>query len=191
SEWLALVGDTSDNVPGVSGVGKVTAAKLLREHGSIDGILAAAGGFKGKLKETFADPGELAKLARSRRLVALKRDCPLPVALDELRAGPWDGARLAALLAELEFDALIERLEGRGGPGSRGGGKARASDAELPSDVPAMAPASATPRAEVVTALEVEVELLCDAASLAAFCAAARGQGSLALLAELDGARSD
>src|SRR5690606_36409764 len=124
SEWLALVGDTSDNVPGVSGVGKVTAAKLLREHGSIDGILAAAGGFKGKLKETFADPGELAKLARSRRLVALKRDCPLPVALDELRAGPWDGARLAALLAELEFDALIERLEGRGGPGSRGGGKA-------------------------------------------------------------------
>ncbi len=111
SEFLSLVGDTSDNIPGVSGIGPVTAARLLGQYGSVDAILAHVDELKGKVKERLTDPVELDKLARSRLLVALKRDVDVPAELDDLVPRPWNGEPLRRLCEELEFQALIERLE--------------------------------------------------------------------------------
>ena len=109
-EWLALRGDVSDNIPGVSGVGEVTATKLLREHGSIDGILANVDKLKGKLQATFRDPGELASLALSRKLVALRDDIDLPP-IESFRRGEWDTRELVEVFSQLEFTELLARLK--------------------------------------------------------------------------------
>jgi DNA polymerase I len=106
-EFLSLVGDTSDNVPGVSGVGPVTAAKLLAQYGSIDGVLAHTGELKGKIKERLTDPAELANLELSRRLVALRSDVEVPYELEDLVPRPWNGEPLRRKFEELEFQAPI------------------------------------------------------------------------------------
>ena len=74
-EYLALMGDASDNIPGVPGVGKKTASKLLNEYGSIDNILESVESLKGKLKDKFKDNLDLLEL--SRKLVQLKTDVDL------------------------------------------------------------------------------------------------------------------
>ena len=80
---LALIGDTSDNVPGVPGIGLKTAAALIKEFGSLEALLERAGEIKQpKRRETLLANVDQAKL--SRRLVALMEDVPVPVALDEL-----------------------------------------------------------------------------------------------------------
>src|SRR5262249_45512412 len=112
-EWLALVGDTSDNVPGGAGVGAKTAGKLLPGFGSLDALLEPQGELKGKLREAFEDPERRARLARSRELVALHADVPLPADISEYTARPWDGRRLRELFEELEFQVLLERLGAR------------------------------------------------------------------------------
>src|SRR5262249_23528531 len=109
-EWLALRGDTSDNIPGVSGVGDVTASRLLREHGSIDGVLARLDQLKGKLQATLRDPAEQRNLALSRRLVALKDDVDVPE-VTELRRGDWDTAELVEIFNALEFTEFLARLK--------------------------------------------------------------------------------
>ena len=75
-DLLALMGDSADNVPGVPGVGPKTAASLLAEYGSIDGIYRHLDAIKGKKGEALAQSREL--VALSRRLVELKRDCEFP-----------------------------------------------------------------------------------------------------------------
>src|SRR4029078_1083691 len=62
ADFLALCAATSDNIPGIEGIGKVSASKLLAEYGDLDGILAAAPSMKGKMKERFTDPGQNARL---------------------------------------------------------------------------------------------------------------------------------
>jgi DNA polymerase-1 len=111
--FLALRGDGIDNVPGVEGIGDVTAAKLLKEHGSIAGITAAAdeGRIKGKMGERLRDPVQRANLARSEKLVALKDDVELPRELDSLGRQDWDLPALASILTELEFFKLLARVE--------------------------------------------------------------------------------
>lgn len=72
-EWLALMGDTTDGIPGVPDIGKVTAAKLIAQHRTVEGVLAAAGTIKGKRGASLVENQDLARL--SRQLVALKMDC--------------------------------------------------------------------------------------------------------------------
>ena len=107
---LALMGDSVDNVPGVPGVGPKTAAKLILEHGDVEGVLAAADGMKkGKLRENLIDHAEAARL--SRKLVELACDVPLPQPLEELSLA--DGIPDAPLRAFLEhhgFRSLLTRL---------------------------------------------------------------------------------
>ncbi len=120
-EWLALRGDTVDNIPGMAGIGDVTATQLLREFGSIDAILAAVDSGqpipKDKMKPAvlnkFRDPEQRANLERSRQLVALKFDVPevLAAKLDDFRRRDWDTGELVALFDELEFKSLIDRVE--------------------------------------------------------------------------------
>jgi len=108
-DYLALVGDSSDNVPGVKGVGEKTALELLTTFGDLDAILANAERIPGKrAREAVQQYADLARL--SRELVTIRRDVPLPLDLDRLRVRPPDVARLTELFTELEFRSLIPKL---------------------------------------------------------------------------------
>ena len=108
-DYLALVGDSSDNVPGVHGVGEKTALALLRTFGDLDAILAAPERITGKrAREAVQRDADLARL--SRELVTIRRDVPLAVGWDELRVQPPNVARLTELFTELEFRSLIPKL---------------------------------------------------------------------------------
>src|SRR5881628_1678696 len=108
-DYLALVGDTSDNVPGVKGVGDKTAVELLKTFGDLDAIIAGAARISGKrAREAVQQHADLARLSRD--LVTIQRDVPLPLDLDRLRVRPPDVARLTELFTELEFRSLIPKL---------------------------------------------------------------------------------
>jgi len=108
-DFLALVGDSSDNIPGVKGVGPKTALELLQAYGDLDGVLAHAAEIPAKrAREAVSQYGELARL--SRELVTIQRDVPIALDLDALQARPPDSRRLAELFTELEFRSLIPRL---------------------------------------------------------------------------------
>jgi DNA polymerase-1 len=109
-DYLALVGDSSDNVPGVRGVGDKTARKLIEEFGDLDSILAHAEQVTGKrAREALQAHADDAHL--SRRLVTIQRDVPVQLDLETLRSQPADREALAALFAELEFHSLINRIQ--------------------------------------------------------------------------------
>jgi DNA polymerase-1 len=104
-DLLGLMGDSSDNIPGVPGIGEKTAAKLLLEHGTIEKVLKAGPTIKGKLGENLVAFAEQARL--SRRLAALKDDVALGVSLKELGyAGP-DYAGLLPWLKRMELRTLV------------------------------------------------------------------------------------
>ena len=113
---LALMGDSVDNVPGIRGIGPKTATKLIQEHGSLEGALAAAPDMKpGKLRESLIEQADMARL--SRVLVQLKEDCPLPVPLDDFLLGAIPPDPLAAFLSRHGFTSLLRRLgTGAGSP---------------------------------------------------------------------------
>jgi DNA polymerase-1 len=109
-DYLALVGDSSDNVPGVHGVGDKTARKLIEEYGDLEAILAHAGDVKAKrVREALAAEADNARL--SRELVTIRRDVPVELDLAELQAASWDLDALRGLYGELEFHALLRTLE--------------------------------------------------------------------------------
>ncbi|HUH01961.1 MAG TPA: DNA polymerase I [Kofleriaceae bacterium] len=159
-EWLALVGDTSDNIPGVAGIGKVTAAKLLTEFGSIDGLLASVDQLKGKQKERFTDPEQLERLARSRELVTLKTDVDVGASLEELVPAPWDGTRLRELFEELEFQALLASMDAGAAAGSSPGRvEAQAGPAPITvTAIPALTPVLDAAREHGVLAVQVDTD---------------------------------
>ena len=111
-DYLALVGDASDNIPGVRGVGDKTARKLIADYGDLDSILEHAAEVKGKRAREglIADAGN-ARL--SRELVTIRRDVPVSFDLDDLSVNDPDNGMLAGLFSELEFHALLRELEGR------------------------------------------------------------------------------
>jgi DNA polymerase-1 len=109
-DYLALVGDSSDNIPGVKGVGEKTALELLGAHGDLDTILARAAQLPGKrAREALLQHADLARL--SRELVTIRRDAPVELDLEQLRVRPPDVARLTELFTELEFRSLISKLD--------------------------------------------------------------------------------
>ena len=179
-DYLALVGDSSDNIPGVKGVGEKTALELLKTLGDLDAILAGADRIPGKrAREAVQQHAELARLSRD--LVTIRRDVPLPLDLEALRLRPTDVARLTELFTELEFRSLIPKLGLLGGVGVGG-----------PAPPGERSTAVAAPLAP--TALSVEPTVVDDPAALAAMVAACRGAALLALDTEtssLDPMRGD
>lgn len=108
-DLLALMGDSSDNVPGVKGVGEKTAAELLKQFGSLDGIYERLEEIKQpKRRETLAAEKQNALL--SRQLVRLDESVPLDFSWDDLEYRGPDRAKLASLCEEFEFQALVKRL---------------------------------------------------------------------------------
>ena len=105
----ALIGDSTDNVPGVPGIGPKTAAQLLDEYGDLDTLLARAGEIRQeKRRQTILDNADKALL--SRELVRLKTDCTLELPLSALTLEPTDGPRLVAFLKAMEFTSLTKRI---------------------------------------------------------------------------------
>jgi DNA polymerase I len=107
-DYLGLKGDTSDNIPGVPGVGEKTAAKLIAEYGSLEEVLAHAADIPGKLGENLR---ENADEARASKLVAtIRRDVPIDVDLAEVRWGSWVPADVLRVFNELRFATLVDRV---------------------------------------------------------------------------------
>jgi DNA polymerase-1 len=106
---LALMGDTSDNVPGVPGIGLKTAAQLIKEFGDLETLLSRAGEIKQpKRREALIDNADKARL--SKKLVTLDCEAPLPVPLDDLRLSEPDPKDLVAFLKAMEFNTLTRRV---------------------------------------------------------------------------------
>ncbi len=120
-DYLALVGDTSDNIPGVTGVGPKTAAKWLNQYQSLDGLLAHAAEIGGKVGENLR--GELAKLELSRKLATIDTTLALDVAAEQLRPGAADVPRLRDLYTRLELRALLKSLGPEAEPAAAQGGE--------------------------------------------------------------------
>jgi DNA polymerase-1 len=109
-DYLALVGDSSDNIPGVPKVGPKTAAKWLNEYGSLDRIVAHAKDIAGKVGESLRD--NLETLELSRKLATIRRDLELPLKTAQLARKPPDVDSLSALYRRLEMNSLLRQLTG-------------------------------------------------------------------------------
>ena len=108
-DYLALVGDTSDNVPGVEKVGPKTAVKWLIEYGSLDEIIKNAEKISGKVGENLRNG--LSQLHVSKELVTIKKDVSLEVGVKDLMVGKRNKKLLEEIYTELEFKAWLEKEE--------------------------------------------------------------------------------
>lgn len=108
-DYLALIGDTVDNVPGVPKVGPKTAAKWLAAYGDLDGVISNAENIKGKVGEYLRD--SLEQLPLSRELVTIKLDVELEVGPKDLKLRQPDVERLAQQLRQYQFSSWLRELE--------------------------------------------------------------------------------
>jgi len=107
-DFVALKGDTSDNIPGVPGVGDKTAAKLVLEFGTVEELVTRVDELKGKLKENVA--ASVDRLALNKDLARIVIDVGLPVAPEDCVMGEWDVDEVRRLFTSLEFRSLLDRL---------------------------------------------------------------------------------
>ena len=134
-DYLALVGDTVDNIPGVEKVGPKTAAKWLAEHGSLDAVVAAADSISGVVGQNLRKA--LGWLPTARELVTVKTDCDLSGAMtsfdDSLTMRPLDTTVLAQLRDDYDLQRTFKGLAGEEGPSARAA-QARSTSDSLPLD---------------------------------------------------------
>ncbi len=107
---LGLMGDAVDNIPGIAGVGQKTAAKLLKEFGTLEGVLQNAANIKGKMGEKIAAGHEDAIL--SKKLATIITDVPVEFHEENFQLGAWDKEGLATVFKELEFKTMGRRILG-------------------------------------------------------------------------------
>jgi DNA polymerase-1 len=108
-DYLALVGDSSDNIPGVTGVGPKTAAKWLNQYQTLDGLIGQAGAINGKVGENLRN--ELPILELSRKLATIDTTVPLELRVEQLAPAAPDLPRLREVYARLELRMLLRSLE--------------------------------------------------------------------------------
>ncbi|MDQ6851019.1 MAG: DNA polymerase I [Actinomycetota bacterium] len=107
-DYAALRGDPSDNLPSIPGVGEKTAAKWIREYGTLEDLVAQVDTVKGKAGDALRE--HLASVVRNRRLTHLVRDVELDTSVDDLAREQWDREQVHALFDNLQFRVLRERL---------------------------------------------------------------------------------
>jgi DNA polymerase-1 len=137
-DYLALVGDSSDNIPGIDKVGPKTAAKLLVQYGTLDNIVANAAQVAGKVGENLR--AGLATLELSRKLATIHVDLELPLSHDQLTPAAPDTAKLRELYSRYELRSLLKQLEGNGPDEAPAGSQSTAVQAPPP-DQPPVTPA--------------------------------------------------
>ncbi|HXF07894.1 MAG TPA: DNA polymerase I [Candidatus Acidoferrales bacterium] len=130
-DYLALVGDSSDNIPGVPQVGPKTAAKWLGAYGSLDALVAAADTITGKVGASLRE--HLEQLALSRELARIRTDVALDLSLDDLHPRPADTEALLTLAQELELGGLLRELKR---DGNATAGEAASASGTIPGDEP-------------------------------------------------------
>ena len=110
-DFLTLLGDSSDNIPGVDGIGKVGAAKLLTEYGTLDNIILHTGDIKNKrARNGLINSKDMIHL--SKELVTILTDVPLELHVNEIKRKPMKKDALSALFEDLEIYSLINQIEG-------------------------------------------------------------------------------
>lgn len=109
TDFLALKGDSSDNIPGVPGIGKKTAAKLINQYGGIEDIYSNLNQISSKFKEKLEHNKDKAML--SRKLTELNMNVPIQTKLDELRFNFENKKNLLPIFKELEFNRLIQKIK--------------------------------------------------------------------------------
>src|ERR1051325_538773 len=168
-DFLSLVGDTSDNIPGIRGVGDKTAANLLEQYGTLEELIAKNPVVpRISIKQPFSDPEQLERIRISRQLVELRRDVPLPLPLEDLIVGEWNLPELLQLFTELEFQLLVDKVKIRMPPAD---------------DVIVVDGREGRQVASVADAPEARIVVRGDA--IAEIAAAARAAGRLAITVEL------
>jgi DNA polymerase-1 len=131
---IALMGDSSDNIPGVPGIGEKTAIKLIKQFRSVENLLEHASELTGKLRENILTGRDVALL--SKRLATINVNSPCVVDLETLAMQPYDEPVLKDLFTEFEFNSIGKRLfgqdfkAGRGGIGGSGGAPAQSSEGQ-------------------------------------------------------------
>lgn len=108
-DYKALLGDTSDNIPGVKGVGEKTAVKLLKQYGNLDNIYAHLSEIPGKVGRDLAAGKESAYLSRD--LARIRTDLPVTLDLDQAKPNRFDPLAVEKLFHQLEFRTLTQRLK--------------------------------------------------------------------------------
>src|SRR5256886_797533 len=109
-DFLALIGDSSDNIPGIDKVGPKTGARLLQQYGGLDELIAHVAEVPGRVGENLR--AGLATLELSRRLATIRTDLELPLSPEELTPGAPDVARLRELYTQYELRGLLRQLDG-------------------------------------------------------------------------------
>ena len=133
-DLLGLMGDASDNIPGVPGIGPKTAQKLIADFGSIENLLANTASLKGKQKESLEANTDKALL--SKELATIITDCPLEVTWDDLVLSPRDDEAVKQLFTDFEFRTLTKRLFGD--DAGRDGSPSRPSNNPLAPESPTL-----------------------------------------------------
>ena len=146
-DYKALVGDTSDNIPGVSGIGEKTAVALLTEFASLDGIYAHLDQVPARFRAKLEAGRASAEL--SRRLARIVTDVDIPFSLESCRWTGYDPQAVADLFQVLEFRSLLDRL-----PSARRSGDSR--QLNMFAAAPIVAPAEVSPEALIDTAEKLE-----------------------------------
>ncbi|KRF03910.1 DNA polymerase I [Paenibacillus sp. Soil766] len=104
-----LMGDTSDNIPGIPGVGEKTALKMLHDFGTVEEVLANTASLKGKMKEKVEEHAKSALM--SKELATIYREVPMETAWESFRYDGFDGQALSSMFRKLEFKSLLEKLD--------------------------------------------------------------------------------
>ncbi len=112
-DYLTLVGDSVDNIPGVPKCGPKTASKWLNEYGNLDNLIAHADEIGGKIGETLRNT--IPQLSLSKELVTIKCDVKLPFDVDDLKPSQADDSKLIAMVKEFEFKSWLKSLLGDNG----------------------------------------------------------------------------
>ncbi len=158
TDYLALIGDSIDNIPGVAGVGPKTAVKWLQQFHDVETLQERAGEVAGKIGERLRD--SLGVLALSKQLATIRCDVGLPITIDDLALRPQDPARLGALFERLEFTRLLRRVR---------------ESAEAPSPqagaTPAAAPTAAVAETTVLARPDGRYETVVTQEALERWCA--------------------
>jgi DNA polymerase-1 len=182
-DLLALTGDSSDNIPGVPGIGPKTAAELLNAYGDLEGVLSHASEIKQqKRRERLLEHADNARL--SRRLVELRGEVPLPKPLSELRDHGSDDDRVIAFFEPLGFKQVLREIGASG--------RARAAEAPVGGSAPVAVDDPGALELVPVPGFTVHpdryrVLMADDAAALAEFCTRLAQADTLALFVAAHG----
>ena len=188
-DYLALIGDSSDNIPGARGVGPKTALKLLEEYGSVEAILEHAEEISGKrARESLTENADEVRL--SKELVTIMTDLDVELDLEALKVREPDKERLHRFFVEMEFRRLMERFAPRGAPAAAPGSTPRPPPGDVSEVTSGEGPEESAPERAVrsipgapTEPASVSYTLVTQPDDLAALVDRARVEGRLGLAA--------